>query len=99
MIASRWPRSAGHRFGLQLFRHSVGLWRWKERWIAGRNDGSQLGEANLRGVENSSANWRWPALPEYKYSDVFSAEHVFPVCRMIRKQLREDTIDLLQFHV
>ena len=35
----------------------------------------------------------------YKYRDVFSAEHVFKYADMIRKQLRVDTIDLLQFHV
>ena len=45
------------------------------------------------------ANDRWPALPEYKYSDVFSAKHVFEYADRIRKQLRVDTIDLLQFHV
>jgi aryl-alcohol dehydrogenase-like predicted oxidoreductase len=45
------------------------------------------------------ANDRWPALSEYKYGDVFSAEHVFKYADMIRKQLRVDTIDLLQFHV
>ena len=45
------------------------------------------------------ANNRWPALPEYKYSDVFSAQHVFKYADLIRKQLRVDTIDLLQFHV
>ena len=45
------------------------------------------------------ANERWPALPEYKYSDVFSAPHVFKYADLIRKQLRVDIIDLLQFHV
>ncbi len=45
------------------------------------------------------ANDRWPALPEYKYNDVFSAQHVFKYADLIRKQLRVDTIDLLQFHV
>jgi aryl-alcohol dehydrogenase-like predicted oxidoreductase len=45
------------------------------------------------------ANGRWPALPEYKYNDVFSLAHVFKYADMIRKQLRVDTIDLLQFHV
>ena len=44
-------------------------------------------------------NDRWPARPEYKYSDVFSAQHVFKYADLIRKQLRVDTIDLLQFHV
>src|SRR5205814_4019887 len=45
------------------------------------------------------ANDRWPALPEYKYSDVFSAKHVFKYADLIRKQLRVDSIDVLQFHV
>ena len=45
------------------------------------------------------ANDRWPALPEYKYRDVFSPQHVFKYADLIRKQLRVDTIDLLQFHV
>jgi len=44
-------------------------------------------------------NERWPALPDYKYSDVFSPKHVFKYAALIRKQLRVDTIDLLQFHV
>lgn len=45
------------------------------------------------------ANERWPALPEYKYGDVFPARHVFQYADLIRKQLRVDTIDLLQLHV
>ncbi len=45
------------------------------------------------------ANDRWPALPEYKYQDVFSPQHVFKYADLIRKQLKVDTIDLLQFHV
>jgi aryl-alcohol dehydrogenase-like predicted oxidoreductase len=45
------------------------------------------------------ANLRWPALPEYKYSEVFSAQHVFEYADMIRKKLRVESIDVLQFHV
>ena len=45
------------------------------------------------------ANDKWPALPQYKYSNVFSADHVFKYADMIRKKLRVDSIDLLQFHV
>ena len=45
------------------------------------------------------ANDKWPALPQYKYGDVFSPEHVFKYADLIRKKLRVDTIDLLQFHV
>ena len=44
-------------------------------------------------------NQQWPALAKYKYSDVFSADHVFKYADMIRKKLSVDTIDLLQFHV
>jgi aryl-alcohol dehydrogenase-like predicted oxidoreductase len=45
------------------------------------------------------ANDQWPALPKYKYSDVFSAKHVFNYADRIRKKLRVDSIDVLQFHV
>lgn len=44
-------------------------------------------------------NERWPALPKYKYHDVFPPDHVFKYADQIRKQLGTDTIDLLQFHV
>jgi aryl-alcohol dehydrogenase-like predicted oxidoreductase len=44
-------------------------------------------------------NERWPALPEYKYHDVFPPDHVFKYADLIRKQLGTDSIDLLQFHV
>jgi aryl-alcohol dehydrogenase-like predicted oxidoreductase len=44
-------------------------------------------------------NDKWPARPEYKYADVFPASHVFQYADLIRKKLRVDTIDLLQFHV
>ena len=44
-------------------------------------------------------NGQWPALPKYKYRDVFPAEHVFDYARRIREKLRVDAIDVLQFHV
>lgn len=44
-------------------------------------------------------NLRWPALPDYKYSDVFPPQHVFKYTDLIRKKLGVDSIDLLQFHV
>jgi aryl-alcohol dehydrogenase-like predicted oxidoreductase len=44
-------------------------------------------------------NDRWPALPEYKYRDVFPPDHVFKYADMIRKNLGTDAIDVLQFHV
>jgi len=60
-----------------------------------RNTGKRLYAAS----KIPPANDRWPALPEYKYQDVFSPQHVFRFADRIRKQLRVDTIDLLQFHV
>jgi aryl-alcohol dehydrogenase-like predicted oxidoreductase len=60
-----------------------------------RNAGKRLYAAS----KIPPANDRWPALPEYKYSDVFSAKHVFKYADLIRKQLRVDSIDVLQFHV
>ncbi|HEY7354387.1 MAG TPA: aldo/keto reductase [Terriglobales bacterium] len=44
-------------------------------------------------------NERWPALPSYKYRDVFPPDHVFKYADRIRKNLGTDSIDLLQFHV
>ncbi len=44
-------------------------------------------------------NDKWPARPQYKYSDVFPAAHVFKYAQLIREKLRVDSIDLLQFHV
>jgi aryl-alcohol dehydrogenase-like predicted oxidoreductase len=44
-------------------------------------------------------NERWPALPSYKYHDVFPPDHVFKYADRIRKNLGTGSIDLLQFHV
>ena len=72
----------------------------------GQSDGF-LGEAmkNNKGKRLYAAskippkNLQWPALPKYKYSDVFPADHVFKYADKIRKQLGVDTIDVLQCHV
>jgi len=63
--------------------------------IMARNSGKRLYAAS----KIPPANDKWPALPQYKYGDVFSPDHVFKYVDLIRKQLRVDTIDLLQFHV
>ena len=63
--------------------------------IMGRNSGKRLYAAS----KIPPGNLQWPALPSYKYSDVFSPQHVFQYADQIRKQLRVDTIDVLQFHV
>ena len=44
-------------------------------------------------------NDQWPALPEYKYRDVFPAAHVLNFARKILEKLGTDSIDILQFHV
>ena len=44
-------------------------------------------------------NGKWPARSAYKYQDVFPADHVFKHTDLILKQLRTNSIDLLQFHV
>jgi aryl-alcohol dehydrogenase-like predicted oxidoreductase len=63
--------------------------------IMQRNRGKRLYAAS----KIPPANDRWPATAEYKYHDVFSPEHVFKYADLIRKQLRTDSIDVLQFHV
>jgi aryl-alcohol dehydrogenase-like predicted oxidoreductase len=60
-----------------------------------RNGGKHLYAAS----KIPPANDKWPALPQYKYDDVFSREHVFKYADLIRKKLRTDSIDVLQFHV
>jgi aryl-alcohol dehydrogenase-like predicted oxidoreductase len=60
-----------------------------------RNAGKRLYAAS----KVPPANGKWPALPSYRYHEVFPAEHVFKHADMIRKQLRMESIDLLQFHV
>jgi aryl-alcohol dehydrogenase-like predicted oxidoreductase len=44
-------------------------------------------------------NRLWPALPKYKYRDVFPADHVFRYAKNILRKLHSDAIDVLQFHV
>jgi aryl-alcohol dehydrogenase-like predicted oxidoreductase len=63
--------------------------------IMAHNSGKRLYAAS----KIPPANDKWPATPHYKYGDVFSPEHVFKYADLIRKKLRVDTIDLLQFHV
>ena len=60
-----------------------------------RNSGKRLYAAS----KIPPMNGKWPARSTYKYEDVFPADHVFHYADLIRKQLRTDSIDLLQFHV
>ncbi|MGH9502906.1 MAG: aldo/keto reductase [Terriglobales bacterium] len=63
--------------------------------ILSRNSGKRLYAAS----KIPPLNGKWPALPSYKYQDVFPAGHVFKHADLIRKKLRVDSIDVLQFHV
>jgi aryl-alcohol dehydrogenase-like predicted oxidoreductase len=63
--------------------------------ILSRNSGKRLYAAS----KIPPLNGKWPARPAYKYQDVFPAAHVLKHADMIRKKLRADSIDLLQFHV
>jgi aryl-alcohol dehydrogenase-like predicted oxidoreductase len=60
-----------------------------------RNKGKRLYAASKIPPKND----QWPALPSYKYQDVFPTDHVFTYARKIREKLRTDTVDVLQFHV
>jgi aryl-alcohol dehydrogenase-like predicted oxidoreductase len=76
-------------------------------WAYGEgNSDGLLGETMARNKKRlyaaskiPPANDKWPALPGYKYHDVFSTDHVIKYADQIRKKLRVDSIDLLQFHV
>jgi len=63
--------------------------------ILSRNKGKRLFAAS----KIPPMNGKWPALPQYKYQDVFPVRHVFEYARRIREKLRTDSIDVLQFHV
>ena len=70
--------ATGGRSRLQFLRHGLGLWRRQKRRPARRHHAEKLGKAALRGVENSSRRiCAGRRSPTYKYSDVFSAKHVF----------------------
>lgn len=60
-----------------------------------RNKGKRLYAASKIPPKND----QWPALPAYKYQEVFPTDHVFTYAKKIREKLRTDTIDVLQFHV
>lgn len=63
--------------------------------IIARNKGKRLYAAS----KIPPMNDKWPALPSYKYQEVFPARHVFKYADLIRQKLGTDSIDILQFHV
>jgi len=60
-----------------------------------RNPGKRLYAAS----KIPPMNRKWPSQPSYKYKDVFPQDYVLKYADMIRRQLKADTIDVLQFHV
>jgi aryl-alcohol dehydrogenase-like predicted oxidoreductase len=66
---------------------------------AARNSARKAGKRLYAASKIPPANDRWPALPTYKYSNVFSPQHVFKYADLIRKNLCVDSIDVLHFHV
>src|ERR1700730_10382138 len=63
--------------------------------LLSRNPGKRLYAAS----KIPPLNGKWPARSTYKYQNVFPVDHVFRHADLIRKKLRVDSIDLLQFHV
>jgi aryl-alcohol dehydrogenase-like predicted oxidoreductase len=63
--------------------------------IMARNSDKRLYAASKIPPKND----KWPALPSYKYENVFPPDHVLKYADLIRKKLRVDSIDVLQFHV
>jgi aryl-alcohol dehydrogenase-like predicted oxidoreductase len=63
--------------------------------IMARNRGKRLYAASKIPPKNR----KWPALPEYKYDEVFPSDYVFEYAQHIREKLRVETVDVLQFHV
>jgi aryl-alcohol dehydrogenase-like predicted oxidoreductase len=63
--------------------------------IIARNRGKRLYAAS----KIPPMNDKWPALPSYKYQEVFPARHVRKYADLIRQKLGTDSIDVLQFHV
>lgn len=64
-----------------------------------RNGAGRGGKRLCAASKIPPLNGQWPATSAYKYCDVFPAEHVFKYARLIREELRVETIDVLQFHV
>jgi aryl-alcohol dehydrogenase-like predicted oxidoreductase len=43
-------------------------------------------------------NFRWPAKPEYRFEDSYPGEHIRAYTEETLKNLKQDRIDLMQFH-
>src|SRR3984885_12324767 len=63
--------------------------------ILSRNKGKRLYAAS----KVPPMNGRWPALPTYKYREVFPTAHVISYAEKIREKLGTESTAILQFHV
>ena len=76
--------ATGHRSGLQLLRHRLGIRRRQERRSAGRNPVAEPSSDSKRLYAASKIppmNGKWPARSAYKYQDVFPAGACFQARR------------------
>lgn len=71
----------------------------KSDGLLGQTIANNKGKCLFAASKIPPKNERWPALPKYKYHDVFPPDHVYEYADRIRKKLGTDSIDLLQFHV
>jgi len=103
-------RGSDDRQSLQALQLAVGLgcnffdsaWAYgdgKSDSLLGETIAKNRGQRLLAASKIPPKNGMWPALPKYKYHDVFPPDHVFKYAELIRKHLATDSIDVLQFHV
>ena len=89
----------GADLGCNFFDTAWAYGEGKSDGLLGKTLAANPGKRLFAASKVPPMNRKWPARAEYKYSEVFPAEHVFKYADMIRKQLGTDSIDLLQFHV
>ena len=85
--------------GCTFFDTAWGYGDGKSDGLLGETMARNKGKRLIAASKIPPKNLMWPAKPEYKYQDVFPADHVFKYARLIREALRTDSIDCLQFHV
>ena len=85
--------------GCNFFDSAWGYGNGKSDGLLGQTIAANPGKRLYAASKVPPKNERWPARPEYKYQDVFPADHVFHYAHAIREKLGTDAIDLLQFHV
>ncbi|MBV9180115.1 MAG: aldo/keto reductase [Acidobacteria bacterium] len=85
--------------GCNFFDTAWAYGQGKSDALLGQILGKNPGKALIAASKIPPKNLRWPALPRYRYHDVFPPDHVLDYADRIRRRLGSDTIDVLQFHV